>query len=56
MFYSRNKVGRDLLGNFVFFFPVSSLDSEDMTAMAELPFLKADIRDIFESKCHAVSG
>lgn len=40
----------------LFFFPVPCLDSEDMTAMAALPFLKADIREIFESKFCAVSG
>jgi len=37
------------------FLPVPHLNSEDMTAMAELPFVKADVREIFESKFHAVS-
>ena len=58
VFYSSYTVGRDSLGDFniVFFLPVPHLDSEDMTAMAELPFVKADVREIFESKFHAVSG
>lgn len=38
------------------FLLVSHLRNEDIAAMAELPFLKADIREIFESKHNASSA